>query len=263
MRLLVTALAVASTLAIADRAAAEPILGPARAVASDSLAAPRFDAAGERLLATGVGGRGLVWVELSSGDVHRVLADTHRVAEARFAGPQRLLVADRAGAARVVVDLAGAPQGSAPPVSGPAAVVDDQLYVTHEDGTVARVGAGDRFFGPVVSPDGRRVVVQGLATGLHVYDLARRQLVHVGPGTAPSWSPDGQRLVYERTEDDGHVIVGSDLFLFEVGADRARRLTRTPQRVERRPSFSADGRRLAFDDDAGTLYVAELAEVAR
>ena len=118
---------------------------------------------------------------------------------------------------------------------------DDRAYVVDRANKLVRVGSGDRFFGAVVSPDGDKVVFQGLTTGLHLYVRSTGTLRHIGPGTAPAWSPDSTRLVYEVTEDDGHEIVASDLYIYEVASDRVAALTTTDRVVERRPSFSPDG----------------------
>jgi Tol biopolymer transport system component len=58
---------------------------------------------------------------------------------------------------------------------------------------------------------------------------------------APSWSPDGQRIVFS-TERDGQ----SDIMVMEADGTGRRSLTTTPSE-EGAPSFSPDGRRIVFD----------------
>jgi Tol biopolymer transport system component len=164
-------------------------------------------------------------------------------------GVQRDLLVDRAGRVSLIASPATAHVGY---------TRDDRMYVVDRSGTVTRIGTGDRFFGAVASPDGDRIAFQGLSTGIYVYTRSTGVLQHVGPGTAPSWSPDGSRLVFEVTEDDGHEIVASDLYLYEVQADRVARLTSTDATVERRPSFSPDGTGVAFDDDRGAILVGQI-----
>src|SRR5262249_13550976 len=114
---------------------------------------------------------------------------------------------------------------------------DDRMYVLDRKNQVAKIGSGDRFFGAVVAPDGDKVVFQGLTTGLYVYTRSTGALRYVGPGTAPAWSPDSTRLVFEVTEDDGHNVIASDLYLYEVAHDRVSPITSTDRVVERHPSF--------------------------
>lgn len=255
-----------SVLVLSSTAAHAERLGRVTEVARGGYQGPRFSPAGDALAVTGPKLRGLYRVGLSgdgAGRVARLNDDEGAGVHARFLADGRL--AFRARRAGALVDLAldarGREQALAAPVL--AETRDDRLYVAGADGRFRQVGAGDRFFAPVVSPDGARVVVQGLATGLWIYERASDRLVRVGRGTAPAWSADGQALVFERTEDDGHAIVASDLYLYRVDLARVVRLTATEDRLERRPSLSPDGGRVAFDDDEGGVFVAELDGGAR
>lgn len=224
--------------------------------------APRFAPDGRTLAVTGPKLKGLTLVTLDGSAPVRTLVDDEAAGvHARFAadgsieyrgiraGARRDLVVDRAGVVRVL-DVSRA---------APIAVAhDDRIYVRDRAGATIKVGSGDRFFNPTVSPDGDKVAFEGLATGLHMYTRSTGALVRVGTGTAPAWSPDSTRLVFERTEDDGHDIVASELFVYHVGKRSLEQLTATEDRIERRPSFSADGKRIAFDDNAGAIFVARM-----
>ncbi|MBA3459986.1 MAG: PD40 domain-containing protein [Deltaproteobacteria bacterium] len=135
---------------------------------------------------------------------------------------------------------------------------DDRMYVVDRSKRLARIGSGDRFFGAVIAPDGDKVVFQGLETGLYLYIRSSGALRYIGPGTAPSWSPDSTRLAYEVTEDDGHMIVASDLYIYTLAADRAEPVTTTDRAIERRPSFAPSGNALVFDDNTGGIFVGRL-----
>ena len=245
--------------ASADRLA-EP-----REVARGGYYAPRFAPDGGQLLVTGPKQRGLYLAPLAGGAIRRLTDEAAAGVDARFhadgsveyravrAGTRRDLVIGRDGAVR-----------AAATTSAPIAVAqDDRIYVRSRSGELAQVGAGDAFFSPLVSPDGDKVAFQGLATGLYIYTRSTARLTHVGAGTAPAWSPDGSRLLYELTEDDGHEILASDIYLYDVATARQHRLTATDRAIERRPHFSPDGRQVAFDDDNGGIWLARLEEVSR
>ncbi|MBI2893677.1 MAG: PD40 domain-containing protein [Deltaproteobacteria bacterium] len=257
--------------AVTPAAIADPTgwanLGPPRAVAGDGHLAPRFSPDGRELLVTGarfaglavvaVDGRGApidVAADEGAGVDGRFLADGSVAFSARRAGERRTMIADRSGNGR---RFGGVRTAGAGEVSAPIAFArGDRIYVRRRS-TLESVGTGDRFFGPVATSDGARVAFVGLATGIWIYELADGSLTHVGAGTAPSWSPDGRRLVFERTEDDGHEIVASDLWLHEVGRG-LQRLTFTDDVLERRPAIGPDGASLAYDDDLGTIWIATL-----
>lgn len=230
-------------------------------IASGNFYAPRFSPDGGSLLVTGERMHGLVEIEVKTGNT-RTLVDAPKVGlTGNYLADGRVsFAAKRAGDIRnLVLDANGVTEQIE--VAEPIAFAHrDRIYVRSSSGLVA-VGTGDQFFAPVMSPDNSKLAFTGLATGIHVYDLHAGVLTHVGPGTAPSWSPDGATLAYERTEDDGHDIIGSDLWLWTPNT-KARNFSQSDTAIERRPAWSPDGKRIAFDDDQGSIYVVST-EVAK
>ncbi len=173
------------------------------------------------------------------------LPDGRVVFESKRAGKNRTLVRDEQGVLSEIParrNLAFAHRG--------------RVYLRSGKGPIL-LGTGDTFFAPIVSPDGKKIVFSGLATGLHVYDITTGKTLRVGPGTEPSWSPDSSRLVYEWTIDDGHRIHGSELWLWHTQSG-SRPLTATPDTTERHPSFSPDGKSIVFDDSLGAIYMLQI-----
>ena len=220
--------------------------------------APQFSPDGRELLVTGPQLRGL-FVSSLAGRVEQLTDDPEAGIHARWQRDGSIAYrAQRAGARRdlaVTRDRRVSAVAAAKPV---AFAQDDRMYVVDRKHQLVRIGSGDKFFAAAVSPDGDKVVFQGLTTGLHLYVRSTGTLRHIGPGTAPAWSPDSARLAYEVTEDDGHDIVASELYVYEVAADRASVITTTDRIVERRPSFGPDGTSIAFDDNTGGIFVGRL-----
>lgn len=222
--------------------------------------APRFAPDGKDLLVTGAHMSGLTLVALDGSASRRLSADAGAGVHARWSGAGVVRYSAVQGGVRRELEIDRAGRVSLAPATATRGgfTRDDRMYVFDRNGVVQRIGSGDRFFGAVVSPDGDKVAFQGLTTGIYVYVRSTGALEHVGPGTAPAWSADGARLVFEVTEDDGHDVIASDLYLYEMKTDRVSRLTATDATVERRPSFSPDGLRVAFDDDHGAVFVGTL-----
>ena len=139
---------------------------------------------------------------------------------------------------------------------------------------------------PAYAPDGRLsfLRVYGPAKGLKLQHMtafeyagrtdlmvvpagggAPRALVHwdrrLEPWDgAPSWSPDGRRLVValgSLAHGDKHTIVGTALFVLDAGSGRARRIT--PWNLGAGyPDWSPDGSQIVFASEGGhspSLYV--------
>lgn len=111
----------------------------------------------------------------------------------------------------------------------------------------------------VRSPDGTRLAFEILGGGLAVMDAGGGNRIDLGEGNRPQWSPDGQWIVYQRTEDDGHEFTASDLYAVRSDGSTLVRLTETGQALEMNPAWSPDGRYIAFDD-RGSIFLLPVAE---
>ncbi len=243
----------AATSASADR------LVDTREVARGDYLAVHFSPDGRELLVTGPQLRGLQLVPVAGGAARTLTDEAEAGVHARWlgdgsisyqavtGGTRRELVATRAGAVRTAT------------AKRPFAFAKNERMYAERGGKIQEISSGDRFFGAVLSPDGDKVAFQGLVTGLHVYSRSTGKVTNVGPGTAPAWSPDSKRLAFEVTEDDGHELVSSEIYLYELAKDRAIAITSSDRVIERRPSFSPDGAQLAFDDNTGGLFVGKVA----
>ncbi|MCH8304789.1 MAG: PD40 domain-containing protein [Candidatus Marinimicrobia bacterium] len=108
---------------------------------------------------------------------------------------------------------------------------------------------GVRYIDPVLSPDGRMLVFEILGGNLQVYELNTFQLHDLGRGGNPGWSPDGKKIVYQITLDDGHSVISSDLYLTNFDGTEKLQLTKTQYVHEMRPSFYPKGNRIIYDTD--------------
>ena len=108
---------------------------------------------------------------------------------------------------------------------------------------------GVRYIDPVLSPDGRMLVLEILGGNLQVYELNNFQLHDLGKGNNPRWSPNGEKILYQITMDDGHSVISSDLYLTNFDGTDKLQLTKTQYVHEMRPSFYPKGNRIIYDTD--------------
>ncbi len=120
------------------------------------------------------------------------------------------------------------------------------LYIVDSDGqNLRRVTGGDgAVYSPAFSPDGQRLLFQTMdavgATAVHELDLdsGRRRVVSAQPGLniTPTYTPSGAIVLARST--------GGSTEIFQLGGGQ---LTRTGGGDALNPSFSPDGRWMAFE----------------
>jgi len=129
--------------------------------------------------------------------------------------------------------------------------IDDRLIKGQRTGDFESL----RFFHTAISwsPDGRYIALpakDGGEDALVIYDVEKRKeverhLTGLDGLLSPSWSPDGERLVFNGLRD-GH----SDLYTIRRDGSDMRRLTHN-RHASDDPVWSPDGRYIAFTTDMG------------
>ena len=133
---------------------------------------------------------------------------------------------------------------------------DDNIFAVSGRTTSQITNNDGKYFLPRVSPDGSRLLYQEISRGLFIYDFSSGRVSALGRGDDASWSPDSRFVVFERTKDDGHAILSSSLYVADLEG-HVGQLTNEPDRLDMRPTWSPDGRYLAFDAN-GAIYLASI-----
>ncbi|GEM_PF-7024789 len=132
------------------------------------------------------------------------------------------------------------------------AAIDGIVYIWTGNARRALTNGTETCFEPMRSPDGRWILYQSLTSGLHLVSADGTQRKAIGPGSDPSWLPDSRAVLFSKTDDDGHRITASDLFIISIEPyAQAIRLTSTPDRIERHPDCSPDLQAIVFDTQNG------------
>jgi hypothetical protein len=123
----------------------------------------------------------------------------------------------------------------------------------HRDkcGLFAETGFANRF--PSFAPDGERFAFVSTGSGSYLgqsslyvtkLDSVAEEIVQ-GVGTEISWSPDGKKLYYARTDNHNpHFSTQSDLYVYDLEKEEETRITYGKRAMS--PSISPDGKTLVF-----------------
>ncbi|MCC6549048.1 MAG: hypothetical protein IT279_03145 [Ignavibacteriaceae bacterium] len=101
------------------------------------------------------------------------------------------------------------------------------------------------------SPDGTKIAVEYLGTGIRVYDLKYGIIYDLGEGEAPVWS-DNNNIIYMIVEDDGQQITASDLVMRKYDGAERRIITGSLDIPAYYPSSA--GNTVYFTDLQGYIY---------
>lgn len=109
---------------------------------------------------------------------------------------------------------------------------------------------------PVLSPDGRSVAFRAL-NDIYTMRIGHRPVPLTRDHfwkSDPAWSPDGKSLSYS-SDRGGHL----EIWVRTLATGRDRRVVSLPGAAALSGTWSRDGRHLAFLDQTGALYTAEVA----
>ena len=107
-----------------------------------------------------------------------------------------------------------------------------------------------------VSPNGDRIVYEILGGHLWTSKLDGSQLVDLGIGYQPDWSPKGDKIAYIISTDDGYDYIDSDIFIVNANGNGRVKITETADKIEMHPDWSPDGNQIVYNTYRdGIIYI--------
>jgi len=149
--------------------------------------------------------------------------------------------------------------GPVPQAAGVQLIVkDDRVFVPKTDGLKQISPTNDRYCCVVYAPSAPKAAFLGLSTGLHVYDGTTGRVIDLGMGNHPSFSADGNKIVFDRCTDNGDELTGCRLMIAIIRNGHAREYPlKTTAKMPRRPTITPDGKTIAFMAD-GRIWTGSL-----
>ncbi|MBC8395388.1 MAG: hypothetical protein H8E08_00260 [Candidatus Marinimicrobia bacterium] len=106
------------------------------------------------------------------------------------------------------------------------------------------------------SPDEEKLVFEVVGGNLWVLDIQTLKKTNLGIGHEPAWNSRSDKIAYMITQDDGHVITSSDIYIINADGTKKTNLTNTPNKLEMRPDWHHGEKWIIYDlDGLGPIHI--------
>ncbi|MDP2303856.1 MAG: hypothetical protein Q8N03_15680 [Ignavibacteria bacterium] len=116
---------------------------------------------------------------------------------------------------------------------------------------------GERYYvWTSLSPDKTKLLFYAVGKGTFISDLNGKILVELGDIRSPQWSPNGNWISYMLDEDDGEIVLSSDIKIISHDGKISHQITSTDQIKEIYPVWNDSN--LVYADSDGIIYITYL-----
>lgn len=122
---------------------------------------------------------------------------------------------------------------------------------------------GAEYLDLQLSPDESKLAFQQVGGNLYVLYIQENKLIDIGSGHRPRWSPDSRFISYMVTKDDGYNFTVSEIMISTADGQTKYQVTDSKDLMEMNPSWSPDGKKIAFDADGDIYIINKVDEIIR
>lgn len=126
------------------------------------------------------------------------------------------------------------------------------LYENNEKHILEPLGKGN-YIWPSISPDKTKLLFTYAGKGTFISDLKGKILVEFGHANYPSWSPDGNWIVFMKDFDDGTIITSSDIFIADSKGSKFFNLTENRGDISIYPKWGNSNTEIFYNTQNGQI----------
>jgi Tol biopolymer transport system component len=116
-----------------------------------------------------------------------------------------------------------------------------------------------RYLNVTPSPDGKQIAFEVVGGNMFVMDSDGGNLIDLGRGEEPSWSPDSKWLCYRISSDDGHQYLSSEIYVIRADGEFKTSITSGIPTMAFHPDWANASNRIAFNNLNGEILILEIA----
>ncbi|KAF0149017.1 MAG: hypothetical protein FD143_2803 [Ignavibacteria bacterium] len=133
--------------------------------------------------------------------------------------------------------------------------IQDSKMVLAENNTkkvLQPLGEGNYIWASL-SPDKTKLLFTYAGKGTYVTDLEGRLLNKIGYANYPSWSPDGNWVLFMKDLDDGVKLISSEIHIVSLKTGKYFRLTSKKEVVSVFPKWGVSNTEIFYNTDSGQI----------
>lgn len=133
--------------------------------------------------------------------------------------------------------------------------VDMNKIILYQNGVKKYLSpAGDGYYiWPSVSPDKSKLLFTLAGKGTYVSDLQGNILKKIGYANFPSWSPDGNWILFMKDLDNGEVIISSEIYIANINTGKYFLLTENQNEISLYPTWGSSINEIYYHTDNGVI----------
>ncbi len=126
------------------------------------------------------------------------------------------------------------------------------LYENNKKRIIEPLGVGN-YIWPSISPDKTKLLFTFAGKGTYVSNLEGTILKKIGYANYPSWSPDGNWILFMKDFDDGTIITSSDIFIADSKGSKFFNLTEKRDDISLYPKWGNSNAEVFYNTDFGQI----------